>query len=304
MRQRIVVAPELEAMVAGFGDYQRVERRLAPLSIHQDSYEVRAFLAWRAGSGAGDLGDLTADELIDFVVAQSARLQPRSVQSVVGALRGFVRFLYATGAIDADLCGAVPSVAAMRYTGAIRAVDTETVSTMLDSCDRTTRLGRRNYAILVLMVRLGLRAVEVSRMRLDDIDWRAGEMVVHGKGGRSDRLPIPVDVGEALADYLRHGRPQTSCREVFVQAIGPAVGMSRNAVVLVSRAVSVRAGLDVVASHRLRHTAATAMLARGATMREVGQVLRHDDSSVTAIYAKVDQSALSLLVRPWPGAGQ
>lgn len=301
MGQRIVVSAELEAMVVGFGEYQRLQRRLAPLSIQQDAYEVRAFLAWRADSGAGDLHGLTGEELIDFVVAQSARLAPRSVQSLVGALRGFVRFLYATGLVDTDLSGALPSVAAPRYTGVSRAVDAETVSAMLASCDRASGKGRRNYAILVLMARLGLRAVEVSRMRLDDVDWRAGEMVVRGKGGRADRLPIPVDVGEALADYLRHGRPPAACREVFVQVKGPAVAMSRNAVVLVSRGVSIRAGLERVASHRLRHSAATAMLARGATMREVGQVLRHDDSSVTAIYAKVDQSSLSLPVRPWPG---
>ena len=139
-------------------------------------------------------------------------------------------------------------------------------------------------------------------MRLDDIDWRAGELVVHGKGGRDDRLPLPGDVGQALVDYLVHERRRSPLRAVFLRATARRVPMSRNAVVMVSRTASRRAGLPVVGGHRLRHTAATSMLRAGASLREVGQVLRHRDEATTAIYAKVDQAALALLARPWPEA--
>ena len=171
---------------------------------------------------------------------------------------------------------------------------------LLGSCDRSRSSGLRDFAVLLLMCRLGLRAVEVCRLSVDDFDWRLGEVLVHGKGGRLDRLPLPVDVGEAVVDYLRHGRPATSCRALFIQARPPAVGMTRNGVVFVPRRASARAGLPMVGGHRLRHTAATQMLRAGASLHEVGQVLRHDDDTVTAIYAKVDQSSLSKLVRPWP----
>lgn len=302
MAKGIVVSAELEAVVAAFGAYQRTQRRLALLTVQMDAYEVRAFLAWRAAQGLGGLDTLTADELIDFVVAQSGRVAARTMGTYVGSLRGFVRFLYATGVTATDLSGALPSVASVRFTGLAKSVDAATVTALLESCDRSRPVGRRDFAILLLMVRLGLRAVEIARMRLDNIDWRAGEMVVHGKGGRLDALPIPADVGDALVDYLCHGRPETGCREVFITAKGPAVAMSRNAVVFVSRTASERAGVDRVAGHRLRHTAATAMLAGGASMSEVGQVLRHDDDTTTSIYAKADPASLSLLARPWPGS--
>jgi integrase len=173
---------------------------------------------------------------------------------------------------------------------------------MLGGCDQERPNGRRDFAILLLMSRLGLRAVEIFRMRLDDIDWRSGVLDVHGKGGRFDRLPLPQDVGEAIVEYLRFGRRPSDTRAMFLQASGPAVGMSRNAVVLVARSSCERARIPLVSGHRLRHTAATEMLHHGASMREVGQVLRHDDDTVTAIYAKVDQASLSLVVRPWPQA--
>lgn len=302
MAKGIVVAPELETVVAAFGAYQLAQRRLASLTVQMDSYEIRAFLAWRAAKGLGGLEQLGPDELLEFVRVQAAGVAPRTMGTYIGALRGFVQFLYATGVTGSDLSGVLPSVPAVRFTGMAKAVDAVTVAALLGSCDRSRANGRRDFAILLLMVRLGLRAIEISRMTLDDIDWRSGEMVIRGKGGRLDRLPIPADVGEALVDYIRHGRRESDCREMFVQAIGAPVAMSRNAVVFVSRTASARAGVERVAGHRLRHTAATAMLAGGASMREVGQVLRHDDDTTTSIYAKADQTSLSLLVRPWPGA--
>lgn len=302
MADRIVVDPELEAVVVAFGDYQRREKRLAELSVQMQSYGVRAFLAWRARTGRGDLGGLGPEEMSEFVIAEAARLIPGTMRTTVSTLRGFVRYLYVSGMVDRDLSGSVPSRASTRLGGLPKGLDAETVRAVLNSCDRDRPTGRRDFAVLMLMWRLGLRAVEVSRLRLDDLDWRAGEVRVSGKAGRVDRLPLPADVGAAVVDYLRFGRPIAVCREVFIQAVLPPVGMSRNAVVFVSRRASVRAGLDsVVGGHRLRHTTGTDLLRGGASLREVGQVLRHDDDTTTAIYAKVDQATLGLVVRPWAG---
>ncbi|MDQ2728940.1 MAG: tyrosine-type recombinase/integrase [Actinomycetota bacterium] len=299
MAERIVVSPALEAVVVAFGDYQRRQKRLAGLTVQMQSYGVRAFLAWRSRTGRGDLAGLGPEELSEFVIAEAARISPGAVQAKVTTLRGFVRYLYVSGVVDRDLSAAVPSRASSRFGGLAKGLDAETVRALLDSCDRGRSAGRRDFAVLMLMWRLGLRAVEVSRLRLDDFEWRAGKVRVSGKAGRVDRLPLPADVGTAVVDYMRFGRPVTACREVFIQAVPPPVGMSRNAVVFVSRSASARAGLAVVGGHRLRHTTGSDLLAEGASLREVGQVLRHDDDTTTAIYAKVDPATLGLVVRPW-----
>lgn len=201
---------------------------------------------------------------------------------------------------ERDLSAAVPSVPSSRFGRLPKGVDTETVGRLLAACDRSRPTGRRDYAVLMLMWRLGLRAIEVSRLRLDDLLWRAGEVAVSAKAGRVDRMPLPADVGDALVDYLRFGRPASEDRAVFLRALPPPVGMSRNAVVFVSRTASARAGLAVVGGHRLRHTTAMDLLGAGASLREIGQVLRHDEPTTTAIYAKVDQAGLAGVARPWP----
>jgi site-specific recombinase XerD len=162
-------------------------------------------------------------------------------------------------------------------------------------------MGRRDYAILVLLARLGLRAAEVAALRLDDIDWRAGEIVVRGKGHTEERLPLPSDVGAAIAAYLQRGRPRRPEREVFLRMSAPLRGLTPEGVSEVVRAASERAGLGSFGSHRLRHTAGTEMLRAGASLSEVAQVLRHRSVATTAIYAKVDHRALRQLAMPWPG---
>jgi len=176
------------------------------------------------------------------------------------------------------------------------------VAALLASCDRRRALGRRDYAILVLLVRLGLRAAEVSALRLDDIDWRAGELVVRGKARTEERLPLPADVGAAIAGYLQRGRPRRAEREVFLRACAPLRGLTPDGVGEVVRAASERAGLGSFGSHRLRHTAATQMLQAGASLPEVAQVLRHRTIATTVIYAKVDHRGLRELVVAWPGS--
>jgi site-specific recombinase XerD len=174
------------------------------------------------------------------------------------------------------------------------------VAALLASCDPASLGGRRDRAILVLLARLGLRAGEVAGLELDDLDWRAGEISVHGKGSRQERLPLPADVGEALVAYLHGGRPRAGCRTVFLRLNAPAEGLTVPAVTAVVYRACARAGLPRAGAHRLRHSAASAMLAGGATLTEVGQVLRHARLGTTAIYAKIDQAALRSLARPWP----
>ena len=196
---------------------------------------------------------------------------------------------------------AVPSVADLRDRSLPRGLDPAAVRRLLASCDRRRLVGRRDFAILLLLSRLGLRAGEVAAIELDDMDWRAGMLLVHGKGSREDALPLPVDVGEAIVSYLRR-RPRCACRALFLRVTAPRLGMDRCTVAWVVRAACDRAGLPRVGAHRLRHTAATQMLRGGASLPEIGQVLRHREQKTTAIYAKVDHTALRTLARPWPVA--
>lgn len=295
----VQVDPSSEAMVQAFADYQRNQRGLAERTVYNSAFVVRQFLAWRAKTGGGPLSELRPEEAGDFVLHESRRLKPRGLPFIASTVRTFIRFLFVSEVTAQDLSGAVPSAKSTRFGDLPAGVDPEILRALLGSCDRNKRMGQRDYAILLLMARLGLRAQEVARMRLEDLDWRAGELRVRGKGGRNDRLPLPHDVGQAVASYLRHGRPASDAREVFLHLRGERVGMSRNAVVFVSRRASRRAGIAVIGAHRLRHTTGTELLRHGASLREVGQVLRQDNATATAIYAKVHQQALSLAVRPW-----
>jgi integrase len=225
-----------------------------------------------------------------------------SGSDLAAALRSFLRFLHVEGLLAAPLAQAVPPVAGRRGAGLPRGIAPVTLGLLLASCDRRTGPGRRDYAILLLLARLGLRAGEVARLRLDDIDWHTGDLIVHGKGSREDRLPLPCDVGAAVAGYLRRGRPRAETRAVFLRAIAPAVALSPTGITGVVYAACDRAAVPRVGAHRLRHTAATEMLRAGGSLIEVGQVLRHARVGTTAIYAKVDFAALRPLAPSWPGS--
>lgn len=292
-----------ERLLAQYRDYLTTERGLAQTTADLNVRMVRPFLTDQARMRQGrvDLEHLTAAEVAAFVVAQG-RQRPKSVKRMVTALRSLLGFLHVEGIVDQPLATAVPSVAGWTQTALPKALDAEQVAALLACCDEHTATGRRDLAILTLLVRLGLRAGEVAALRVDDIDWRRGEITVRGKGNRRDRLPLPADVGERIVAYLRDGRPEsTQDRAVFVRAQAPYRALTSNAVTTVVVAAGRRAGLGVIGAHRLRHSAATAMLRSGGSLTEIGQTLRHIRPLTTAIYAKVDIQALRQLARPWPG---
>jgi integrase/recombinase XerD len=294
----------VEVLVDGYERYLRDERAMAGRSVRNYLLVARQSLSFAVSVvGELDLDALTAAVVIEFVTAEAQRLQVASAKATTTRLRSFLRFLYVRGLTASSLVGAVPSVAVWRLASLPQGLEAPQVAALLASCDRRSSIGRRDYAILVLLARLGLRAGEVARLQLGDIDWRAGDLVVRGKGSRVDRLPLPVDVGEALAGWLRRGRPRCIDRSVFVRMRAPQRGLSPEGISAVVWHACERAGLPPICAHRLRHTAATQMLRGGASLGEVGHVMRHRSSEVTSIYAKVDRRALSMVVRPWPTAG-
>jgi site-specific recombinase XerD len=292
-----------EVVLGRFGEYLELERGLAAGTVWDYVHAVRPFLVAVGDDGDLDLWGLSAAEVTAFVVARCPGQARGSAKLTVTALRSLLGFMHVDGLIARSLVGAVPSAASWRLSGLPRALEPEQVGRLLGSCDRSVRVGARDFAILTVLVRLGLRAGEVAGLALEDIDWRAGELVVVGKGRRAERLPLPVDVGEALTGYLRDGRPSSAQdRSLFVRVRAPHRGLTTGGVTQVVVSAARRAGLGQIHAHRLRHTAATLMLRAGAPLEEIGQVLRHRATLTTAIYAKVDRGRLRTLARPWPGA--
>jgi len=297
-----IPASAIEQLLARYSAYLTVERGLAATTVDLNVRMVRPFLLEHASTRGGgvELKGLTARDVAAFVVEQSAQ-RPRSIKRIVTALRSLLGFLYVEGSIDRPLARAVPSPPGWTLTGLPKALSESQVAALLASCDRDTATGRRDLAILTMLARLGLRAGEVAALSLDDIDWRRGEFVVRGKANRISRLPLPCDVGDRVVDYLRDGRPSTvGGRTVFVGAQAPHRRLTSTGVTTVVAAAGRRAGLGVVGAHRLRHSAATAMLRAGGSLREIGDVLRQRRAMTTAIYAKLDLEALRTLARPWP----
>ena len=262
---------------------------------------VGPFVAAHALSGEAGLRELGAGDVTAFMIAQSRRLAPKTVQRLASALRSLLRFWHVQGLIAGPLDQAVPKVADRRP-GLPRPLQPGQVAALLASCDRQTAAGRRDLAIMTLLARMGLRAGEVAGLGLDDLDWRRGEITIRGKRNRLDALPLPADVGEAIASYLREGRPATALdRSVFIRIRAPHQGLTPVGVTQVVAAAARRAGLGVIYAHRLRHSAATSILAAGGSLAEIGQLLRHRQTLTTAAYTKVDIEALRALARPWPG---
>lgn len=295
---------EVEVVLEGYRRYLFEERGLTAAVV--GGYVRRwaqPFLRARVGvDGRLDLAGLMPADVLAFVLAESGRGSRGTARLMVAALRSLFRFLYVEGLVDRPLAEAVPAVASWRLQGLPRGLEAEQVRLLLAGCERGSAVGRRDLAIVLLLVRLGMRRGEVAALELEDLDWRAGELLVCGKGARLERLPLPVDVGGALAEYLRVGRPVgAEDRAVFVRVRPPYRRLSPTGVSAVVMRAAERAGLPPFAAHRLRHTAACELLRQGASLVEIGQLLRHRTQMSTAIYAKVDRERLRELARPWPG---
>jgi site-specific recombinase XerD len=290
-----------------FQRYLLQERGLSPLTLLNYVPVIEQFLAERFHNRAPKFAMLRALHVTGFVLRQARQLNPVRARLMVTALRSFFRYLRHRGAIATDLAGCVPTVPNWSLSTLPRFLPATTVERILECCDRTTSVGRRNHAILLLLARLGVRAGEVVGLSLDDIDWSTGQITIRGKGGKSARLPLAADVGTALAAYLRHDRPRSVSRRVFLRNRAPLVGLGNSSTIssLVRRALK-HAGVESAhtGAHVLRHSLATSLLRQGSSLDEIGELLRHQSPDTTAIYAKVDVTALHTLALPWPGGGR
>jgi len=279
-------ATPAEALLAEFCGYLGGERGLAAVTVHRYLRFARMLITGLGITGEADLAAVTATDIAAFTVSQASRRNPADMQGLVTAVRSLLRFLHVTGRVTARLDAAVPSAPGRPATSLPRGIAPGQAAALLASCDRDSAAGQRDYAILTLLIRMGLRAGEVTRLTLEDIDWRAGELTVRGKGDDHARLPLPADVGEAITGYLRYGRARTPGRHLFVTVRAPFTGLARNTSVCgIVRQACQRAGIEPSGPHRLRHAVACDLLADGASLEEIGQLLRHRSQRATAIYA-------------------
>ncbi len=297
-----------EQIFAKFSDYLRSERGLTARTIVRHLPTIRRFLCEVCPAGASDLSKIRQEEVIRYIESHAQDWSPRSGKAMCWSLRAFLRYLHHTGLNPLALDGCVPSIRQWKLASLPTYLSATQVQTVLDGCDRATAIGLRDYAILMLLAKLGLRADEVATLTLDDVDWRAGEMLVRAKGRQRAGMPIPPDVGMAVVAYLRDGRPKSSCRQLFLRSFAPHTSLaSGGAITMIAKTALERAGIRGYAhqgAHIFRHSLATELLRSGATLSEIGQLLRHRNHDTTRIYAKVDIEALRTLSLPWPGGAQ
>lgn len=297
----------VEQEAQAFEQYLRDERALARATCVNYVPFIRGFLTDRFGRGPVALPRLCAGDVVRFVQRQAPHLHLKRAKLLTSALRSFLRYARYRGAVTLDLAAAVPVVANWSMPSIPRAIAADQVRQLLTSIDRRTAMGRRAYAIVLLLARLGLRSGEVAFLELDDLDWNAALVSVRGKGGQRTALPLPAEVGAAIAAYVRHGRPRSSSRRVFLRSKAPVRGFLRQSAIgsMIRHALQ-RAGIQAptTGAHQFRHALATQMLRRGASLAEIGEVLRHRSPQTTTIYAKVDLTALRTLALPWPGGAR
>ncbi len=302
-------ATSAEDVTVGFARYLQHDQGLADITVERYTRTAHQFLVWRFGHGNVCLRELRATDTIAFVQSEAKRLGPSSLKNVVTALRSFLRYGQFLGEVPAGLAAAVPAVAGWATTPPIpKAISAEHAQRAIDSCDCQTSVGLRDRAVLLLLARLGLRAVEIVRLMLDDINWEHAQLRVRGKGGRQSLLPLTAEVGEAIAAYLEHGRPTNQDRHLFLRSMAPIRGLMEgsDAIGSIVRYALSRAKVDAPhwGSHQFRHALAVHMLQAGASLPEIGQVLRHRSPQSTSLYAKVDLTALRALAVTWPGGAQ
>jgi site-specific recombinase XerD len=289
-----------------YAGWLREDRGLAPSTIENYAGYLRRFLTSICGVDEPRLADISASQVTDYIRRNAPRDRTFSqAKNIVTSLRSFFRFARYRDYIQTDLAAVVPSVAGWSMASIPRAMPADCVRRLLDESKTwRTPAGLRNRAILLLLARLGLRAREIVRLELDDIDWSQGWLRVHGKGGQERPLPMPHDVGQAVASYLMNGRPESTCRRVFLRSRAPFDGLRTQSDIcqIVHRAID-RAEIEVkvTGSHQLRHALAVDMLRQGISLTEIGQVLRHRSPEATRRYAKVDLDGLREVALPWPG---
>lgn len=297
----------IEVSLKQFQQYLRQERGLAEATVINYTPVARSFLVERFPEGAVDCRQITASDIAGFIQRQASLITSKRAPLVVTALRSFLRYLLHRGAIETDLSACVPTIATWSLSKVPKFLPGEQIQKILDSCDRETVPGKRDYALLLLLARLGLRAGEVVALLLDDIDWEAGLITVHGKGKRVAQMPLPSEVGAAIANYLSTARPLCSSRRVFIRTRAPLTGFANSVAIcsLVDKALE-RAGVESAyrGSHLFRHSLATQMLQHGASLPEIGDLLRHRRPDTTRIYAKVDLVSLRSIALPWPGGSR
>ena len=294
-----------EILLEKYRRYLREERGLAEASLRNMLIFVDRFLVEKYPRDHIDFAALAVGDITTFVRRQATELGSVQAKHLVSALRSFFRYLRHCGEIDTDLAGCVPRVPDYSFSAVPKFLPAGSVAKILRRTDRSIPRGRRDYAILMLLARFGLRTSEIVRLDLEDVDWELGQITIRGKGGRWSKLPLLPDVGQSLAAYLQHDRPRCSTRRLFVTQRAPITGLSTGCAIVktVTRALS-RAGIvsERKGGYLFRHTLATEMLSRGASLREIGEVLRHRKADTTRIYAKVDFAALRSLAQTWPGA--
>lgn len=294
----------VEQCAQAFEQYLREVRALARATIINYIPFIRGFLEDRFGHGRVTLSRLCAGDVVGFVQRQTPRLHLKRAKLMTSALRSFLRYARYLGEFTLDLAAAVPIVANWSMTSIPRAISADHVRQLLDSIDRRTAVGRRDYAVLILLARLGLRSGEVACLELDDIDWKTGRLAVRSKGAQRLELPLPAEVGKAIVAYLRHGRPRSTSRRVFLRAKAPIRGfLGASGVGSIVRHSLKRAGINAptTGAHQFRHGLATEMLRQGASLSEIGQLLGHRHPQTSMIYSKVDLKSLRTLALPWPG---
>ena len=296
----------LAALRQRYETYLKKERGLSPVTVVGYWRHIRSFLVERFGDAPLCLRQVVPTDLSAFLLRHARSGSPKVAQLMVTALRSFFRFLFRHAETDSDFAAAIPTVPQWRLAEVPKYLTPAEVEQVVKACLRDTASARRDHAIILLLARLGLRASEVIALELDDVDWRSGVLKVRGKGGYHDRLPLPADVGEAMATYLRHHRPPCTTRRVFIRTKAPHRGFAHLSSIstIICRAMN-RAGLQhgFKGAHVLRHSLATGMLRAGASMGEIGEVLRHRVPNTTEIYAKVDVQGLRSLALPWPTKG-
>jgi site-specific recombinase XerD len=294
-----------DRIVKEFVNYLQTERGLTPGSIASYLPTIRRFL--QEACNASDLGKISQEKVIGYIERHARDWSPSAGRTMCSSLRAFLRYLHHRGLNPHALAGCVPSIRRWKLATLPTCLPGTQVQKVLDCCDRTTAMGRRDYAILMMLARLGLRATEAAALTLDDIDWRTGEMHVCRKGRKRAPMPIPPDVGAAIVAYLRNGRPKSSCRRLFLRTRAPRIGFAPGAINMIAKRALDRAGVIGCAGrggHIFRRSLATQLLRSGATLTEIGQLLGHESHDTTRIYAKVDIEALRSLSLPWPGASR